>query len=57
MHTATAHPQETLPESTYQSTPLHVALRTGTVVLATAFLAVCAHIAFQLPFSPVPRSL
>jgi biotin transport system substrate-specific component len=57
MHTATAHSEETLPESSYQNTLLRIALRTGTVVLATAFLAVCAHIAFPLPFSPVPLTL
>lgn len=56
MHTATAHTEETL-ESSYQGTLLRMALRTGTVVLATAFLAICAHIAFPLPFSPVPLTL
>jgi len=34
-----------------------LALRAGTVVLATAFVALCAHIALPLPFSPVPLSL
>ncbi|HXB61473.1 MAG TPA: biotin transporter BioY [Acidobacteriaceae bacterium] len=57
MHTATAHSEQTLPESSYQRTLLRMALRTGTVVLGTAFLAVCAHIAFPLPFSPVPLTL
>ncbi len=39
-------------------TSLHrFAVRVGTIALATAFVAVCAHIALPLPFSPVPLSL
>jgi biotin transport system substrate-specific component len=57
MHIATTHSDQTLSESSYQSTLLRIALRTGTVVLATAFLAACAHIAVPLPFSPVPLTL
>ncbi len=41
-----------------QQTSLHrLAIQAGTVALATAFVAVCAHIALPLPFSPVPLSL
>src|SRR5580658_2645081 len=52
MHTATTHSVQTLPETTHR-----IALHAGTVVLATAFLAVCAHVAIPLPFSPVPLTL
>jgi biotin transport system substrate-specific component len=33
------------------------ATRAATVALASAFVAVCAHIALRLPFSPVPLTL
>lgn len=52
MHTATTHSVQTLPETTQR-----IALHAGTVVLATAFLAICAHVAIPLPFSPVPLTL
>lgn len=56
MHIATTHTEETL-ETSYQGTLLHMARLGGMVVLATAFLGICAHIAIPLPFSPVPLTL
>jgi len=55
MHTATTHSE--LQATSPQSTLLRIATRTGAVLLATFFIAVCAHIAFPLPFSPVPLTL
>jgi biotin transport system substrate-specific component len=52
MQTATTHSEQTL-----QSAQLRIAMRIGTVILAASFIAICAHIAFPLPFSPVPLTL
>jgi biotin transport system substrate-specific component len=57
MQTATTHPDQRLQQGSQQDTLQRIALRTGTVLLATAFIAVCAHIALPLPFSPVPLTL
>jgi len=57
MTTITRQTVQPLSAGKPQSTLQRVALRTGTVVLATAFIAVCAHVALPLPFSLVPLTL
>jgi len=55
MHIWTASPVQAI--SKEESTLQRFALRGSVAVLATAFVAVCAHIALPLPFSPVPLTL
>ncbi len=56
MQTATTHSATPLLGNKY-STLQRVILRSGTVLAGTAFLALCAHVALPLPFSPVPLTL
>jgi biotin transport system substrate-specific component len=46
-----------LPALPGQTSLQRLATRAATVALATAFVALCAHIALPLPFSPVPFTL
>jgi biotin transport system substrate-specific component len=57
MQTATTQSEQTLQETSTQRTLLRIGLRTGMVVLGASFIAICAHVAFPLPFSPVPLTL
>jgi len=55
MHIRAAQPIRTIRKS--ESTAERFTLRASIAVLATAFVAICAHIALPLPFSPVPLTL
>ena len=58
MHIRAAQPvQAVQTASKAESTIERFALQASIAVLATAFVAACAHIALPLPFSPVPLTL